>query len=61
MNNEIKVNAVYKVVAVSKLLKCDRSAIYKAVKSGKLPALRIGKGYRFLGQDILIFIRSHYE
>lgn len=49
----IEPNGVYKSDEAAKVLRVDRSFIYKAYKLGELPGKEIGKGLKFLGSDLL--------
>jgi hypothetical protein len=49
----IQPNAVYKADEAARLLRVDRSAIYKAYNSGELKGKEIGKGLKFLGNELL--------
>jgi excisionase family DNA binding protein len=43
---------------VQELLSVDRTTIYRMVQSGQLPAIRIGKQWRFARTEIEIWLRS---
>lgn len=50
---EIVPNAVYTLKDACNLLKIGDSTARSWIRTGLLPARRIGKGYRFLGTDLL--------
>lgn len=41
-----------------KLLKVSRPTLYKLISDGKLPAVKVGKEWRILEQDIPTFLRK---
>ena len=43
---------------VQSLLRLDRTTIYRMVESGKLPAIRVGKQWRFVQSDVERWLRS---
>jgi excisionase family DNA binding protein len=43
---------------VQTLLRVDRTTIYRLVESGRLPAIRVGKQWRFSGPDIERWLQS---
>ncbi len=49
----IEPNAVYKPEDAAELLQVDKSFVYKAYKSGDLDGKEMGRGVKFLGQDLL--------
>jgi excisionase family DNA binding protein len=42
----------YTIKSASTLLSCDRITLYGKIKSGELPAYRIGRTYRIRAEDI---------
>lgn len=40
---------------------CNPRRVQAAVRTGELPAARIGKGYVYLREDVLDWIRHHYS
>jgi excisionase family DNA binding protein len=40
------------VSALARYLRCNRHTLYKLLKEGKIPALRIGGGWRFRRSNI---------
>ena len=55
--NEIQPNAVYTLRDVCRLLDIGEATARRWLATGKLPARRIGRAYRFLGQDLLDLLR----
>ncbi len=50
---ELQENRIYTSAQVCELLQISDSTLRRWVKAGKLPYAQIGKGYRFLGRDLL--------
>lgn len=50
---EILPNAVYTLEEVCEILQIHDSTARRWIKRGDIPARKIGRGYRFLGSDIL--------
>ena len=57
-SGSIDPNSVYKLAEAAKLLRVDKNTIYLVQSEGKLPMKKIGKGYKFLGEDLLRFMGS---
>ena len=55
-NNSILINKVYKLKEVADLLCVDESTIYREQAKGRLPKRMVGKGFKFLGQDLIKFM-----
>ena len=46
------------VIEVSGLFKVSKMTVYNLVKSGKLPAIKIGNTFRFKREDILTYLEQ---
>ena len=46
---------------VQELLQVDRTTIYRMVEAGELPALRVGKQWRFPREDFERWLRSRHN
>lgn len=44
----------------AKFLGAHKETVRRLVASGKLPGVRIGRGWRFIEQDLVIYMRSKY-
>ncbi|MPZ15284.1 MAG: helix-turn-helix domain-containing protein [Chloroflexi bacterium] len=53
MTVEIRPNAVYTLPEVCQILRIGDATARKWIKTGKLPAARIGRAYRVLGSHLL--------
>lgn len=49
---------LYKVAEVSKILLINTSAVYKLIKSGELPAIKLGE-MKVRGRDLESFIDNY--
>lgn len=56
--NEIKPFAVYSINQAADLVGVDRKAIYTLGNKGTIPLVKIGKGYKVLGENLLRFMGS---
>lgn len=45
---------------VADLLRVSSMTIYRLIKDGELPAVRVGKSYRLLEQDIDAYLAKQY-
>lgn len=45
------------VAAVAKLLNVSRTTVWNWIKTGKIPAIRIGRNYRIKAADVHLMIR----
>ena len=52
-SSEILPNAVYTLAEACQLLKIGEATARRWLKQGRLPHRRLGRGYRFLGRDLL--------
>ena len=51
-----KDDEIYTSDEVIEKLKISRETLYRYIKSGKLKAKKIGKGYRFIGKELNRFL-----
>ncbi len=58
INGSIKVspNQIYSVKETAKLLKIDKNEVLKLIRSKKLKARLVGKGFRISGKNLVDFI-----
>ena len=49
------------IVEASKFLGAHKETIRRLVVSGKIPAVKIGRGWRFIEQDLVLYMRSQYS
>jgi excisionase family DNA binding protein len=62
MRCEMEKNEYLSIAQVAKILRISRVAVYKKVKKGEIPAIRIGKFYAIPRENILrriIKIKGH--
>jgi excisionase family DNA binding protein len=45
---------------VAELLRVSRMTVYRLIKQGELPAIRVGRGYRVRESDIDEYLRARY-
>ena len=45
---------------VAGLLRVSRMTVYRLIKTGELPSLRVGKSYRLREQDIHSYLNERY-
>jgi len=45
---------------VTDLMRVSRMTVYRLIKSGEMPSLRVGKGYRFREEDVHDYLRGRY-
>ncbi len=50
---EIQEKAIYTTGEVAQILKLSTITVGRKIRRGEIPATKIGKGYRMLGNDIL--------
>jgi excisionase family DNA binding protein len=50
---EIQPNAVYTLRDACQILQVSSATMMRWLKEGKIPSARIGRGYRFLGSQLL--------
>ena len=50
---------VYRVTEVAEYLKLSRSRVYRMVKSGEIPHLKIGKSVRILESDLATWMEEN--
>jgi excisionase family DNA binding protein len=46
------------VIEIAGLFKVSKMTVYNLVKSGKLPAIKIGNTFRFKREDILTYLEQ---
>ncbi|MGH2740816.1 MAG: helix-turn-helix domain-containing protein [Actinomycetota bacterium] len=45
---------------VAQLMRVSKMTVYRLIKQGDLPAVRIGRGYRIREQDVHRYLDSRY-
>jgi len=59
MNREpIQPTRVYKPTEAAEVLAVDKSVVYSAIQNGELPKIKLGRGYKLLGEHLLTFAGS---
>lgn len=48
------------VAEVARRLRVSNMTVYRLVKAGQLPAVRVGRGYRIREEDVLRYLESRY-
>ena len=49
---------LYTVAEVADHMRVSNMTVYRLIKAGKLPALRVGKNYRIRGREITRYLDS---
>ena len=45
---------------VADLLRVSRMTVYRMIKQGEMPALRVGRGYRLREEDVHSYLNERY-
>ena len=45
---------------VADLLRVSRMTVYRLIKQGEMPALRVGRGYRLRDEDVQSYLIERY-
>lgn len=48
------------VAEVARQLRVSNMTVYRLVKGGQLPAVRVGRGYRIRESDVLRYLETRY-
>ena len=56
--SQIQPLTVYNLEEASNLLDINRKTTYRLIKQGELPAKKVGKGYKLLGEHLVNFMGS---
>ena len=48
------------VAEVARQLRVSNMTVYRIVKSGQLPAMRVGRGYRIREEDVRRYLEQRY-
>ncbi|MBA2726084.1 MAG: helix-turn-helix domain-containing protein [Actinobacteria bacterium] len=48
------------VAEVARQLRVSNMTVYRLVKAGQLPAVRVGRGYRIREQDVIRYLENRY-
>jgi excisionase family DNA binding protein len=49
---------LWTVAEVAEHMRVSNMTVYRLIKSGDLPAIRVGKNYRIRGRDLLAYLES---
>jgi excisionase family DNA binding protein len=49
---------LFTVSEVASVMRVSNMTVYRLIKSGELPALRVGKGYRIFETDLEAFLQG---
>lgn len=52
---------LYKVKEVAEMLGVGRSKAYELVRTGEIPAVRVGSSLRVRGEDVLAYVENLQE
>lgn len=61
MKKEIQKFSVYNASEAAELLGLDKRTLYIEFENGNIPAKRIGKGWKVLGESLLVYITSSHK
>jgi excisionase family DNA binding protein len=50
----------FTVTEVARQLRVSNMTVYRIVKSGQLPAVRVGRGYRIREDDVRKYLQDRY-
>ena len=48
------------VSEVARQLRVSNMTVYRLLKAGQLPAVRVGRGYRIREQDVMAYLEARY-
>lgn len=51
---------ILNILEAAQLLGAHKETIRRLVACGKIPGVKIGKGWRFIEQDLVLYMRSQY-
>ncbi len=60
MANDNITNRFMTVAEVAELMRVSTMTVYRLIKSGELPAVRVGKSYRIRERDIDTYLSASY-
>lgn len=49
---------ILKLEEVAEILKIHKSTVYRLLKKGEIPAMKIGADYRFIGEELESWVKS---
>lgn len=49
---------LFTVAEVAEVMRVSNMTVYRLIRSGELPALRVGKGYRIFESDLEAFLQG---
>ncbi len=50
----------FTVAEVARQLRVSNMTVYRLIKSGQLPAVRVGRGYRIRDEDVRRYLNERY-
>lgn len=50
----------FTVAEVARQLRVSNMTVYRLIKSGQLPAVRVGRGYRMRDEDVRKYLNERY-
>ena len=50
----------FTVAEVARQLRVSNMTVYRLIKSGQLPAVRVGRGYRIRDEDVRKYLNERY-
>ncbi len=58
MSKAIEPYTIYNLEEAADILGVDRKTMYKKIKAGQIKSKIVGKGHKFLGENLLSFMGS---
>lgn len=55
-NGPLGGDRLYTVAEVAAQMRVSNMTVYRLIKAGELPALRVGKNYRIRGRDLIAYL-----
>jgi excisionase family DNA binding protein len=59
-SNPFSTARFFTVTEVARQLRVSNMTVYRIVKSGQLPAVRVGRGYRIREDDVRKYLQDRY-
>jgi excisionase family DNA binding protein len=60
-DTSLSVSSFATVAEVARRLRVSNMTVYRLVKSGQLPAVRVGRGYRIREADLQRYLEARYS
>ncbi|WP_182352655.1 helix-turn-helix domain-containing protein [Legionella sp. PC1000] len=61
LSNNTKSNRTLNILEAAKLLGAHKETIRRMAANGLIPAAKIGRGWRFIEEDLVVYIRNKYS